>query len=137
MRVDDAKLVALRTKRQSGGAGDGGDGVSEAIKKLLDALETCHICGGLLSLDDVEPTHCENCCGDCEHDEPNCDPLYVMHRAARNEVAALEAALAASQARVAELEALNFNLRAVLNAAEHQIKRLDADRKRLQTCWRM
>lgn len=49
------------------------------IQKLLDALETCHICKGKLHLEDVEPTCCENCSGDCEeHDGPACEPLYVL-----------------------------------------------------------
>jgi len=52
----------------------------EAISALLDAMETCHVCQGTLSLDDVEPTHCENCSWDCdEHPEPGCIPLYVLH----------------------------------------------------------
>ena len=54
------------------------------IEELLDAMETCHMCGGVLSLDDVEPTHCENCSGDCDgHDEPKCVPLYFLHSQAK------------------------------------------------------
>ena len=43
----------------------------DAISALLDALETCHVCGGTLHLEDVEPTHCEDCSSYCEdHEEP-------------------------------------------------------------------
>ncbi len=69
------------------------------IAQLLDALETCHICGGILHLEDWTPTHCENCSWDCdEHEEPQCSPLWKLHRDAR-------AALGDKDARIAELEA--------------------------------
>lgn len=60
---------------------------SEAITKieaLLDAMETCHVCQGALALDDVEPTHCENCSSCCdEHDAPECTQMFQLHREAR------------------------------------------------------
>lgn len=65
-----------------------------AIDKLLDALETCHICGGTLHLEDVEPTHCEDCSSDCEeHEAPDCEPMYMLVRNARSENTALRAGL--------------------------------------------
>lgn len=78
----------------------------QAITALLDALETCHICKGTLSLDDTEATHCENCSWDCdEHDEPECVPLYVLHQNARQAVAALTAELSAAREDAARLAA--------------------------------
>ena len=60
------------------------------ITALLDAMETCHVCGGTLALDDVEPTHCENCSWDCnEHDAPECTPLHHLHREARRALGVL------------------------------------------------
>lgn len=48
-------------------------------KALLEAMETCHICKGLILLEEA-PVHCEDCSWDCdEHDEPNCTPIYVLH----------------------------------------------------------
>ena len=65
-----------------------------AIAALLVAMETCHVCHGTLSLDDVEPTHCEDCSWDCdEHPEPNCTPLYVLHLKAKRAVRRLRATL--------------------------------------------
>jgi hypothetical protein len=62
-----------------------------AANTLLNAMETCHSCGGLLALDDVEPAHCENCPGSCDdHDGPDCTPLYVLHRNLRRAVIAWE-----------------------------------------------
>ena len=62
----------------------------DAGNSLLNAMETCHICQGTLSLDDIEPAHCEDCSGDCDsHDEPDCTPIYVLHRDLR---AAIDAA---------------------------------------------
>jgi len=61
------------------------------IQKLLDALETCHVCKGKLHLEDVEPTHCEDCSWDCEdHAEPACEPLYVLVRKARRALKGIE-----------------------------------------------
>lgn len=66
------------------------------INALLDALETCHICGGTLTLDDVEPTHCENCSSHCdEHEAPECVPLSQLHSEARRAVRLLQKAGAA------------------------------------------
>lgn len=49
------------------------------IQELLSAMETCHICGGILSLDEGA-THCEDCSWDCdEHDEPECKPMWFYH----------------------------------------------------------
>lgn len=49
----------------------------DAAEKLIYALEVCHICTGVLSLEDAEPAHCENCSYDCdEHEAPSCTPLY-------------------------------------------------------------
>lgn len=66
---------------------------AEALAKitaLLDAIETCHICGGTLALDDVEPTHCENCSSDCDyHDAPDCVLLSHLHQEARRALVAL------------------------------------------------
>ncbi len=67
-----------------------------AIEKLLTAMEKCHICGVLLSLDldDAEPTHCENCSEDCEDHTaryPACSPMWVLHRAARMALEVLRA----------------------------------------------
>ncbi len=93
---------------------------AQAIVALLDALETCHICKGVLSLDDGSPTHCENCSWDCdEHDEPECVPLYVLHRNARQAIADLQHQLAAIKAELARaLEGLKI-LRAYFdNAAD-------------------
>ena len=65
----------------------------DAISALLDAMETCHICQGVLGLDDMEPAHCEDCSWDCdEHEEPECIPLYVLHHRAKRAVAAMRAA---------------------------------------------
>ena len=51
----------------------------EATVKLLDAMETCHICKGALILEDG-PIHCEDCSSDCEeHDEPECESVYSLH----------------------------------------------------------
>jgi hypothetical protein len=56
-----------------------------AAERLCEKLDTCHICKGLLHLDDVEPTHCEDCSRDCdEHDEPNCESLGDSVRALRD-----------------------------------------------------
>ena len=66
----------------------------DAISALLDALETCHVCGGTLHLEDVEPTHCEDCSSYCEdHEEPACAPMYLLVRNARAENTALRAEL--------------------------------------------
>lgn len=66
------------------------------ITALLDALETCHICCGTLALDDVGPTHCENCSSDCdEHEAPACAPLSQLHSEARRAVRLLQKAGAA------------------------------------------
>lgn len=58
-------------------------GLLDDIERLLNAIETCHICGGILSLDDQEPAHCENCSWDCDyHDEPECEPMHSLHHKA-------------------------------------------------------
>lgn len=50
------------------------------IKALLDAMVTCHLCGGTLHLEDVDPTHCENCSSDCEeHELPRCTSVSRLH----------------------------------------------------------
>lgn len=54
--------------------------IRKSATKLLDAMETCHICGGLIALDECNPTHCENCSSDCEeHEEPECVLIHVLH----------------------------------------------------------
>lgn len=63
-----------------------------AFATYLDALEYCHQCGGQLAMDDIDPSHCENCSGDCNsHDEPNCAPIYVLHDRCRKALAQLDA----------------------------------------------
>lgn len=55
-----------------------------AIDELLTKLETCHVCGAKLHLEDVEPAFCENCSSYCEdHDEPACIPFYQLFNKAR------------------------------------------------------
>jgi hypothetical protein len=52
----------------------------KGLAELLSALETCHICKGLLIVEDG-PMHCEDCSSDCEdHEEPVCESLYVIHQ---------------------------------------------------------
>ena len=73
-----------------------------AISKLLDALETCHVCQGILHLEDHEPTHCEDCSWDCEeHEEPACTPIYQLHAAARRELFSMQAEIERLRAEVA------------------------------------
>lgn len=50
-----------------------------AIAELLNAMETCHVCQGALSLDEG-PVHCEDCSACCEdHEPPDCKPMNVFH----------------------------------------------------------
>lgn len=73
------------------------------IGKLLDAMETCHVCSGTLFLEET-PVHCENCSYDCEdHEEPACTPLQTLHSGARKELAAIESERTQARADVAEL----------------------------------
>lgn len=59
----------------------------EQATVLLDAMETCHICQGALLLQE-EAVHCEDCSVDCEnHEEPECTPIYVLHRSLRKSIA--------------------------------------------------
>ncbi len=75
-----------------------------AIRKLLTALETCHVCGGAMAMDDVEPTHCENCSGDCdEHWGEACAPLFVMHHDAITAIGRIENFCAAQTDHATEL----------------------------------
>lgn len=54
------------------------------IRKFLDTFDTCHLCRGVLSLDDLGPVHCENCTQDCEaHEGPACTAIYILHANAR------------------------------------------------------
>jgi hypothetical protein len=54
--------------------------LAKASKELVDVMETCHICGGNVLVDDG-PVHCEDCSYDCEnHDEPECTSIYDLHR---------------------------------------------------------
>ena len=54
------------------------------IDEFLTRIETCHICGGKLHLEDIDVTFCENCSSDCEdHDEPSCVPFYQLFNKAR------------------------------------------------------
>ena len=56
----------------------------DVIAALLDAMETCHICHGQISLADEPPTHCEDCSWDCdEHDEPDCESVFWLHHKAK------------------------------------------------------
>jgi hypothetical protein len=62
----------------------------EAARALLDAMETCHVCQCVVSLEDGLPIHCENCSWDCdEHEEPACTPIYVLHQRARSAIGAV------------------------------------------------
>lgn len=55
--------------------------LKNAAARMVDAMEVCHVCGGLLALDDIESPHCEDCSGDCgDHAPPNCTPIFVLHR---------------------------------------------------------
>lgn len=61
-----------------------------SLSALVSFLETCHICGGVLHLEDAGPTYCENCSSDCEeHDGESCS-LATIHRAAAALIARLE-----------------------------------------------
>ena len=52
--------------------------LEKAASALVAALETCHVCSGEVCLDAMEPTHCEDCSGDCDnHAGTDCVPLYV------------------------------------------------------------
>lgn len=69
--------------------------VAIEAQDYLDALDTCHVCGGKLHLEDREPTHCEDCSAHCEdHEEPECDSIFVQHNRVRN---ALRAAFPGQQ----------------------------------------
>lgn len=62
----------------------------EAATALVAAMETCHLCQGLILIEEG-PTHCENCSYDCEeHDEPNCIGIDVLHARLKAALAALE-----------------------------------------------
>lgn len=55
----------------------------EAASTLLDAMETCHICKGLIQIDDG-PTHCEDCSWDCqEHEGDECPTVWTLHQRLR------------------------------------------------------
>ena len=54
--------------------------IRKSATELLDAMETCHVCNSTMSMDDIEPTHCEDCASDCDdHELPSCTPVYVLH----------------------------------------------------------
>lgn len=58
-----------------------------ALKPLLDAMDTCHVCKGNVLVEDG-PIHCLDCSSDCEsHEEPACSKISELHAVAR---AALE-----------------------------------------------
>jgi len=55
------------------------EAVTRAAMKLTDAMETCHVCEGLV-LAESRPVHCEDCSGDCEdHDMPGCEAIRILH----------------------------------------------------------
>jgi hypothetical protein len=101
----------------------------ETVRALFEAVETCHICKGTLSLDYLEPVHCENCSRDCEeHEEPACEPIQVKFQralAALNRLekfsAAHEIAADARAKRIAELERENAELRLSVPLREEDI----------------
>jgi len=54
--------------------------LADAANKLIAAMDTCHICGGVLIVEEG-PSHCENCSYDCEgHEGEECTPIYEYHR---------------------------------------------------------
>ena len=64
----------------------------KTIERLLDSLDTCHQCKGILTVDDT-PTYCEEggCSWDCdEHDGPECTPRSELQRRARVSVRELK-----------------------------------------------
>lgn len=68
------ELIDLRNLIEKAGA------VSLAAFKLVDAMETCHICKGAILVTE-EPVHCEDCSYDCDdHDGPECATLESLHR---------------------------------------------------------
>lgn len=74
------------------------------IQNYLDSIETCHVCGGTLVLEESAP-HCENCSWDCdEHDEPSCEAPFYKHDKAKRAVAALLAALDAKSQKEGDRE---------------------------------
>jgi hypothetical protein len=53
--------------------------VAEAARELAAAMKTCHICKGVVLIEEG-PIHCENCTYDCEeHEPPDCVTLGVLH----------------------------------------------------------
>jgi hypothetical protein len=64
--------------------------LEEALRKLLDGLDTCHMCGASLEMPERGGAHCEDCCSGCEaHDAPDCPSLKELYEQAR--IAALTA----------------------------------------------
>jgi hypothetical protein len=62
------------------------DRIKAAAEALLLAMETCHICKGILLFPEVAP-HCEDCSWDCEdHEEPSCNPIQSLSQALRNAI---------------------------------------------------
>ena len=56
------------------------ESIAFAAYKLVDAMETCHICKGTILASD-EPVHCEDCSYDCDdHDGPECETIESLHR---------------------------------------------------------
>lgn len=54
------------------------------IDDLLAVMETCHECGGLISLADYGPTHCEDCSSFCDnHEWPECTSIEQFHTIAK------------------------------------------------------
>jgi hypothetical protein len=54
--------------------------IKAAAEALVEALETCHICRGLISVEEG-PIHCEDCSFDCEeHEPPDCPSIADLHR---------------------------------------------------------
>lgn len=98
------------------------------IQEFLESTETCHICQGVLSLDDVGPTHCENCSWDCdEHDGPECPTVQSQHQQAKRSIAALKERMEQAERISGELlRALeeNESLARKLEQAEQDSQRL-------------
>ena len=63
------------------------DAVLDAARRLVDAMDTCHVCRAKLLVDDT-PVHCEDGCSyNCEdHEEPDCAGIDVLHGALDKEL---------------------------------------------------
>jgi hypothetical protein len=59
--------------------------LSDALRKLMGGLDTCHICGASLELPARGAAHCEDCPSGCEcHDAPDCESLADLYEQARS-----------------------------------------------------